>query len=179
MDYLLKAKKWTEYVLVHFMDEEKVFFYFTATYQNDVIVRKKDNYDGAQPSGNALMCYNLQYLSVQFDLPEWAKQSRAMIGSMRKMILQYPASFSVWAQCFSLEAEGFTELVGIGPTAPIAISLVNKSFLPFKMMLFLTKSNPALALTKGRESVDNQYYICKNGTCSKPVLSLQDYLALI
>ncbi len=178
-EYLLKAKQWTEYVQTHFMDEEKVFFYYTAAYQKDVIVRKKENYDGAQPSGNSLMCYNLLYLSVQFDLATWANQAHAMIHSMRKMILQYPSSFSVWAQCFCLMSEGFTELVGIGPTAPNAISQVNKPFLPFKMTLFLSKTNPILALTKGRESLENQYYICKNGTCSAPVSNLDDYLALI
>jgi len=177
--YLYKAKKWTEYIQVHFADEEQVFFYYTAAYQKDVIVRKKENYDGAQPSGNALMCYNLYYLGQQFDLSLWTKQSAQMVVSMRKMILQYPSSFGVWAQCFSVMAMGFTELVGIGPSAQLAISKVQQPFLPFKMMLFLPKADPNLALTNGKQNADNQYFICKNGTCSSPVSNLSDYLALI
>lgn len=177
--YLYKAKKWTAYIQANFADEENVFFYYTAAYQKDVIVRKKENYDGAQPSGNALMCYNLYYLGLQFNLASWTLQSQQMVLAMRKMILQYPSSFGVWAQCFSVMAVGFTELVGIGSTVHLAIAQVQQAFLPFKMMLFLAKPDPELVLTKGKENADNQYFICKKGTCSAPVARLSHYLALI
>ena len=177
--YLLKAKHWTEYVLTHFIDEENVFFYFTADYQKDVVVRKKENYDGAQPSGNALMAYNLYYLGIQFSDVHWTNQAQKMAGIMRKMMLQYPSSFSVWAQAFSVMAVGFTELVGIGPSVQLSIPLVQKPFLPFKMMLFQPKSDPIFALSIGKQSTENQYFICNNGSCSAPVSNLVDYLANI
>jgi uncharacterized protein YyaL (SSP411 family) len=177
--YLYKAKQWTEYVLVHFLDEEKTFFYFTASYQQDVILRKKENYDGAQPSGNAMMSFNLYYLANHFDQQSWAQQAFSMVGFMRKMILQYPSSFGVWAQTFSIMALGFTELVAVGPNAQKSILTVQASFLPFKMMLFTPKLDTNLALLIGKQIADNQYFICNNGTCSAPFSNMNVFLTTI
>jgi uncharacterized protein YyaL (SSP411 family) len=177
--YLYKAKKWTNYVLENFIDEEIVFFYFTPAYQKDIIVRKKENYDGAQPSGNALMSYNLYYLGIMFDQPNWCKQSQKMVGAMHKMILQYPSSFSIWAQTLTLHALGFTELVSIGSKAKNAIFEAQAPFLPLKMLLFTPTEDPNLILSVGKNSIDNQYFVCKNGTCSAPFLNINDYLTSI
>ena len=54
-DYLLSAKKIVDKVILDFSDEETDFFWFTGSEQKDVIVRKKEVYDGAVPSGNAVM----------------------------------------------------------------------------------------------------------------------------
>ena len=177
--YLYKAKQWTEYVQLYFLDNEKVFYYFTPSYQEDLVIRKKENYDGAQPSGNALMSYNLLYLANMFSLPNWALQAQQMIFDMRKMILQYPSSFSIWAQSFTLVAMGFTELVSIGDKAKNDILPLFASFLPFKMLLFSDELDDNICLTHGKKIIDNQYFICQNGVCSAPFLNHNDFLTKI
>ena len=177
--YLYKAKHWTECTLAHFRDEEGLFFYFTPVAQKDILVRKKENYDGAQPSGNSLMSYNLLYLGSQFSNPDWTLQGQNMLKEMRKMILQYPASFSIWAQSFILIAMDFTALVGVGDKVQNAIPKVIKPFLPLKMLLFTPEMDPQLTWTQGKELFENQFFVCKNGTCSAPVSNLSDYLAII
>jgi uncharacterized protein YyaL (SSP411 family) len=177
--YLYKAKRWTEYTIAHFRDEEGLFFYFTPASQKDILVRKKENYDGAQPSGNALMSYNLLYLGTQFSISEWTLQGQKMLQGMRKMILQYPASFSIWAQSFMLIAMDFTALVGVGPRVQNSISEVVRPFLPLKMLLFIPEMDPQLSWSKGKELFENQYFICKDGACSAPFSDLSDYLAII
>ena len=177
--YLYKAKRWTEFTIAHFRDEEGLFFYFTPAAQKDILVRKKETYDGAQPSGNALMSYNLLYLGTQFSNPEWTQQAQKMVQGMRKMILQYPASFSLWAQTFMLLAKDFTVLVGVGPRVQMSISEVIRPFLPLKMLLFIPKMDPQLSWSIGKELFENQYFICKNNSCSAPFPHLKDYLAII
>ncbi|WP_431212254.1 hypothetical protein ACQ86N_42050 [Puia sp. P3] len=49
---------------------ERILFY-THDEQGDVVVRKMEIYDGATPSGNSMMAFNLLYLSVIFDEPGW------------------------------------------------------------------------------------------------------------
>jgi uncharacterized protein YyaL (SSP411 family) len=176
--YLYKAKKWMEYVQAHFIDEQNVFFYFTAAYQKDVIVRKKDNYDGAQPSGNAMIASALHYLGMVFDQVQWVDQSKQMVRSMRKLLLQYPSSFGYWGQCFFIHAVGFTELVGIGPSVQKHLIPVLKAYLPQKMVVFLPVSDPYISITRGKQSAENQYFICKEGTCSPAISNLSDFLAL-
>ena len=51
----MHAKQYTLYVIENFSDDENVFFYFTHRDQKDVIIRKKEIYDGATPSGNSVM----------------------------------------------------------------------------------------------------------------------------
>ncbi len=67
-EYLYKAKSLTEWVIEQFSEEDTGYFFYTNKGQQDVIVRKKEVYDGAVPSGNAIMAFNLQYLGVVFDM---------------------------------------------------------------------------------------------------------------
>jgi hypothetical protein len=176
--YLHKAEKWMGYVQAHFLDEEGVFFYYTAQYQTDVIVRQKDTYDGAQPSGNALICMSLYYLGHVFDRANWISQSERMIHQMRKLIIQYPSSFSYWGQCFSWMAADAIELVAIGPKVHNSLKKVLSPFQPHKILVFSDKEDSGLASTIGKYSLNNQYYICVNKTCLPANEVLNDILAL-
>jgi uncharacterized protein YyaL (SSP411 family) len=176
--YLHKAEKWMGYVQAHFLDEEGLFFYYTAQYQTDVIVRQKDTYDGAQPSGNALICMSLYYLGHVFDRANWISQSERMIHQMRKLIIQYPSSFSYWGQCFSWMAADAIELVAIGPKVHNSLKKVLSPFQPHKILVFSDKEDSGLASTIGKYSIDNQYYICVNKTCLPANEVLNDILAL-
>src|SRR5687767_10052024 len=79
--YLIKANEITLFVIENFSEEESIspeatssqpgFFFYTHKNQHDVIVRKKEIYDGAQPSGNAVMADNLYRLSLYLDNPSW------------------------------------------------------------------------------------------------------------
>jgi uncharacterized protein YyaL (SSP411 family) len=178
-DYLMKAKKWMEYLQQHFLDEEGVYFYFTSKEQKDILLRKKDNYDGATASGNAMASHNLYLLGALFDQPEWIAQSEKMIAGVRKMLIQYPGSFAYWGQTFYLMALGLKELVGVGPTVHLDILEAIGPFLPDALTLFSIKSDQDLPWTIDRESTDNQYFICQNQTCSSPKLRIEEILALI
>ena len=177
--YLQKAKKWMAYVQAHFIDEENIFYYYTANYQTDIILRKKELYDGAQPSANAVMCANLYYLGNLFEDKQWVHQSELMVAAMKKMVVQYPNSYSYWAQTFSQMATGFSELVSVGPNAQKAIPSLLAKFLPHHLILFTLNESSAFPLSIGKQSIDNQYYICKNHTCSAPVNELDEFLAII
>jgi uncharacterized protein YyaL (SSP411 family) len=95
--YLERALDLTEYVIANFSEEETGYFFFTNQHQADVIVRKKEVYDGATPSGNSIMAYCLHYLALVYDKPEFKKRAEKMIVSMESAITRYPTSFGVWA----------------------------------------------------------------------------------
>ena len=179
LSYLHKAKQWTSYVQQYFLDEENVFFYFTPNYQKDIIVRKKDNYDGAVPSANAMMSYNLIYLGNMFDEVNWTQQARHMLENMHKKMLQYPSSFSYWAQTYCIISFGFTELVGVGSNVKNTILSVQSAFIPFKMLLISDEFDSTLSLLKGKQNYDNQYFMCNKGNCSVPTTNLNDFLTTI
>ena len=177
--YLFKAKKWMDYVLIHFIDEDGLYFYYTASYQKDVIIRKKESYDGAQPSGNALICSSLFYLGQVFDLTEWRKQAEKMIHSIRPSLLQYPSSFGFWAQSFYQMSTGMIELVGVGPSVYESLPALNAAFVPNSIRLMSQVQEDSIPLIKGKQGIDNQYFICKNNSCSAPMTSVELILANI
>jgi uncharacterized protein YyaL (SSP411 family) len=177
--YLIQAKKWMDYVLLHFIDEEGLYFYYTASYQKDVMIRKKESYDGAQPSGNALICSGLHYLGHVFDRSNWTLHAEKMMHSMRPALLQYPSSFGNWAQTFYQMSTGMTELVGVGPTVHESLPTLNAVFLPHTIRIMSQGEEDRIPLLKDKKSVDNQYFICKNNTCSPPVVEIGLILANI
>jgi uncharacterized protein YyaL (SSP411 family) len=178
-NYLIQAKKWVDYVLLHFIDEEGLYFYYTASYQKDVIIRKKESYDGAQPSGNALICSSLHYLGHVFDDSNWTLHAEKMIHSMRPTLLQYPSSFGFWAQTFFQMSTGMTELVGVGPTVQESLPALNAVFLPNTIRITSQVQDDRIPLLKDKKFIDNQYFICKNKTCAPPLPHVDLILANI
>ena len=168
-----------DYLQAHFIAEDGIFYYYTADYQKDIIVRKKETYDGAQPSGNAMICSSLYYLGTLFENDQWTKQAEQMIRSMRKLILQYPSAYSYWAQSFSIMAEGYQSLVAVGPTVRTDIESLVSRFLPQKMLLFIPKNFYGIPMSLSKQGIDNQFFICKNKTCYPPVFSFSEFLAKI
>ena len=126
-----------------------------------------------------MMCYALFYLGTVFDHVAWKEQSERMVRSMRKMLLQYPSSFGYWGHCFFVHAVGFIELVAIGKNVQNDIPEVANLFLPHKIQLFLPNSVTSIPIISDKQSIDNQYFICKNSTCSTPTTNLAHFLALI
>jgi uncharacterized protein YyaL (SSP411 family) len=177
--YLFKAKTWMDYVLLHFIDEDGLYFYYTAAYQKDVIIRKKESYDGAQPSGNALICSSLYYLGQVFDLSQWRLQAEKMIHSIRPILLQYPGSFGFWIQSFYQMSTGLIELVGVGPTVHEHIPTLNAPFLPHTIRMMSQVKEDRIPLLKGKKGIENQFFICKNNSCSAPMPHIDLILANI
>ncbi|HEX5668952.1 MAG TPA: thioredoxin domain-containing protein, partial [Chitinophagaceae bacterium] len=95
--YLEKAKVLLEEGIAHYSDEEEVFFYFTRDDQHDIIVRKKEIYDGATPSGNSVMANVLLHLGILFERPNWTERAVKMADSVSQMATRYPTSFGIWA----------------------------------------------------------------------------------
>jgi uncharacterized protein YyaL (SSP411 family) len=180
--YLLKAKALTTYVQQHFWDNEAGFFFFTPNHQSDVVVRKKDVYDGAMPSGNSVMAGNLHYLSIVFDEPEWLTQSLRMVQSMATAMVRYPTSFGVWAAAMQNMVYGINEIVITGAAASGELPELLQHFIPNKIVQLATEppSDNVFSLLRGKEiKSEAAIYVCKNNTCLAPVITVPAALDLI
>lgn len=178
--YLLKARKLLEWVIAHFEEAETGFFFYTHSSQADVIVRKKEVYDGAVPSGNAVMAHNLYYLSIVFDQPGWAERSEAMLRSLGKAVSQYPGSFGVWAMLAQLMTVGMQEIAIMGQQARDFLCLVLERFAPNKILQTQETNSsdfPLLAGKMGAENGGALFYLCKNYACQAPFLTIDALLA--
>ncbi len=181
--WLHKARITSEAIISGFEDADTGFFYFTHSSQKDIIVRKKEVYDGAVPSANAVMAQNLYYLSIVFDLPQWGERSRRMLLSIEKAILRYPSSFGVWAITGQLITKGMIEIAIVGQQAASFLCPVLERFLPNKILQAQETNSddfPLLAgKSQGLEEGKTAFYLCKNYACEAPFWNIRDLLAKV
>ena len=179
-DYLEKAKIIIEHVIKNFSDSTTDFFFFTNTNQNDVIVRKKEVYDGAQPSGNAVMADNLYRLGLYFDKIEWKEKSVRMVSSLGNAIVRYPTSFGSWAGLLTEITFGTNEIAIISNEPQPILIQVLKEYIPYKIIMSATEGSNSFPLLSGKEkNSETTLYLCRSYTCENPVSSIAALIDLI
>ncbi len=177
-DYLIKAKNLTNWVCTHFSEPETGFFFFTHQDQKDILVRKKEVYDGATPSGNAVMMNNLCYLSIVFDLPEWKERAMAMLGALEGAIVKYPGSFGVWASQLQIQTKGVVEIAITGKKWETQITQVLQPYIPHKIIQWGQTNLAFFPLLDGRQrNEDAVFYLCKDYSCKTPFFNILEFLA--
>ena len=179
-NYLEKAKNIAEFVVEHFADTSTDFFFYTNKHQQDVVIRKKEVYDGAQPSGNAVMADVLYRLGLYFDKAEWREKSSAMISSLGNAIVSYPTSFGVWASLLLEIISGTNEIAIVAQEPQKILARVLNEYIPHKIMMSSSGSGNSFPLLSGKESHGNfNLYLCRNYLCENPVSSVPALMDLI
>lgn len=181
LDLLHASKKLVEHIIEEFSDEEQVFFYYTGYSQNDVIVRKKEMYDGATPSGNAIMARLLWRLGIYFNQNTWKERALKMADAIHQMAIKYPTSFGLWADFLQEIVEGTAEITIMGSEAKWAVREVLADFLPYRVIMGSDVENQSLMLFKGKELTSGKttFYYCREYTCSQPVFELEQLRKMI
>ena len=175
--WLLEANEITEYVLENFSEESTGFFYFTHQKQQDVILRKKEVYDGAVPSGNSVMAFNLHYLSIIFDRKDWRQRSDEIVASLERVISGYPTSFGNWGCLFLEKVYGTNELVIVGDEYQKFLKEVIAAFIPHRVLMASHDPDQDFPLLKEKNvKRATQIFLCKDFTCLAPFFSLKELL---
>ncbi|HRI23606.1 MAG TPA: thioredoxin domain-containing protein [Ferruginibacter sp.] len=178
--YLDRASEITEFVISRFSEPGTGFFFFTSDRQDDVIVRKKEVYDGAQPSGNSVMTANLLYLSVALNKPEWQAIAVNALVSLRTAIVNYPTSFSYWGILIMRELYGHLEIVITGSDFREERDLLLRHYLPNKVLQCAHQENGSFPMLRGKNYREKtSFYFCKNYQCQAPVFELGELLLLL
>ncbi|MCO5249825.1 MAG: thioredoxin domain-containing protein [Candidatus Kapabacteria bacterium] len=182
-DYLADAVKLTDYLIEHFQDP-KGGFYFTSDLAEKLIVRKKEIYDGAIPSGNSIMLANLVKLSkitgntTYIDIAD--KATKAFAGSVTSAPSAY-TSFLIGFDSLILQ-NGEIVIVGTEPRSDFMKAL----FAELKSTYIVIVKTPENSLLLGEHLKNNvaidgkiTAYICNNFTCSEPIRGEEEILAKI
>lgn len=179
-DYLLKARKITELVIRDFSEEDSTFFYFTSRNQKDVIIRKKEVYDGATPSGNSTMAFNLQYLGMVFNKAEWIEQARNTVQQLGNTITRYPTSFGNWACLLQQFIYGVSEIAVTGKNALEVLPELLKEYIPIRIIQASNRPSDEFPLLHEKDFEKAVlFYVCKDYACQKPVTKVSEIKSLL
>jgi len=178
--YLLNAQGWCNYVIEYFNDEESKYFFFTNKMQDDIIVRKKEIYDGAVPSGNAVMALNLFKLSVIFDRANWRKRSEDMLSGIVPMAVKYPISFGVWSRFLLLQIAGLQEISIVGKNFVSLNEKISIACIPNKLTMcsFVDNNDFPMLAYRFREN-QTLAYLCYNYSCAAPFDSADELMIAV
>jgi uncharacterized protein len=175
--YLQKAKELTDFTIENFGDDADSLFYFTSKKQTDILLRKKDLYDSATPSGNATMMKNLGRLAIIFDNSDYKNRHFAMLQTIAESLKMYPSSFSKWASGAIAAVHPPFEIAVLGDDFMDKSMEINALFIPNKTLMASARQVPELPLLD--RYTEGSIFLCQNYACQLPVQTVGELVALI
>jgi uncharacterized protein YyaL (SSP411 family) len=160
-----------EALLSRFYDAEQGGFWQTAAGASDLILRLKEDYDGAEPSGNSVICMALLKLGRATGRTDFIQAAEKTLRLFSSRLVEVPQAvpFMLQALDFSLD-EPIRAVVAGEPANPAVQTLVgaiHSVYQPNKVLLGNNGPVELFARTlPGREGAT--VYICTGTTCQAP-----------
>ncbi len=188
--HLKAALELNELMIKHFWDEEAGGLYFSPDYGEALIVRKKEFYDGAVPSGNAVAMWNMLRLGRITANPRLEKSGVDIGRAFSKAVKQFPSAYTQFMVALDFAVGPCYEVVIVGqPEAKDTkemLSALARSFTPHVVALFRPTVNSSeidsLAdYLTSYESLNDKAtaYVCTNFACKAPTTDVGKMLELI
>jgi uncharacterized protein YyaL (SSP411 family) len=189
--YLAKSLELNKQLLDFFWDDVAGGFYFTPKDGEKLIVRKKEIYDGAHPSGNSVAMLNLLRLSRITANPELEKKAIELGRAFSKTVSQFPAAYTYLMSAVDFLKAPSYEVVLVGD--PLKndtkefIATLWSNFIPNKVVVFkpvgekTPKIEKIAEYTKNYRAIEGKAtaYVCSNFSCKKPTTDPQEMLKLL
>lgn len=183
--WLKTALRLTEEQIKLFYDEEHGGFYDTNGTDPTLLIRTKESYDGAEPSGNSIAILNLLRLSQMIGsnrYQEMASRSLMCFGEIMENNPQAVPQLLV-ALDYSL-SKPMQIIIGGDLEHPSVLDMVNEihsRFQPQKVVLFADGSTGQKFLSQyvhfyedlPADEKDPKVYICQNYACELPISNMQ------
>ncbi len=168
--YLMEARDISREVIGHFSEAETGFFFYTHDGQKDILLRKREIYDGATPSGNSMMASNLLYLGIVFDEADWIGRAGRMASALHRAVTGYPGSFGVWATIFQAFTYSIPEVVITGHRPENARKEFLAHLIPYRVLQSSQEENTQFPLLRDKPAgQDPMIFVCKDHACQVPV----------
>jgi uncharacterized protein len=185
--WLEAARTLGEEMSAEFWDEAEGGYFFTARHGEQLIVRQKDFFDNATPSGNSVAADVLLRLAVLLEQPVYQRRATNIFRLTHESLQRYPSAFGclLGALDFHLSTPKEIALIGDPQTAEMRALAreVWRPFLPHKVVAQATTGDEQAAafvpLLRDRPALGGRptAYVCENYTCRQPVTTPQELAA--
>ncbi len=190
VSYWQIALKLNETALNQFWDSKNHGFYFTAEDAEKLLVRKKEVYDGAIPSGNSVMMWNLLSLARMTGNVELENKANLIARAFSSQVTQNPNAYTMLLSAFDFAVGPSYEVVVVGnfksDDTEGMFTALHQRYIPNKVTLFLPVQDKAdltymAQFTENFESIDGKptAYVCSNFQCELPTTEVEKMLSLL
>ncbi|HEX8137711.1 MAG TPA: thioredoxin domain-containing protein [Pyrinomonadaceae bacterium] len=182
--WLEEAQAITERMIEEFWDEAEGGFFYTGESHEELIVRSKDYFDNATPSGNSVAAEVLLRMSVLTGKEEYARQAVTIFRLLRDTMSRHPTAFGrlLGALDFYLSRPREIAIIGERDRADTRALLqeVWRLYLPNKVVAQSaegdTRAATVVPLLQDRTMIEGKAtaYVCEHYTCQRPVTTAEE-----
>ena len=177
--YLKLALLLQQIQIENYWDNENGGFFFTGKNGEKLLIRQKEIYDGAIPSGNSVSLLNLLRLGRITGNAEFEEKADKLIKAFSLQVSNSPIAFTQFLNGVDFALGSTKEIVVVGESSSSEtqkmLNLIREKFIPHKVLLFKDIDNPEISeiaeFTKRQNMIDGKttVYICENYNCKIPV----------
>jgi uncharacterized protein YyaL (SSP411 family) len=189
--YLLTALDLNQEMIEHFWEDQRGSFYFTADDGEKLLVRSKEIYDGAVPSGNSVAMLNLIRLGRMTGNANLEEKAAEIGRAFARETQAMPSAHTQLMVALGFALGPSHEVVIVGdlekPDTSEMLRALRRPFIPNKVVLFhpSDEETPEIMrlapFTQAQTSLDGKAtaYVCQNYHCRLPTTEIAEMLKLL
>jgi len=173
VEYLRRAVDLAKKMLETFEDRERGGLW--ASVDESLIARMKDDYDGAEPSGNAVAALALAELARLTDQVEWESAARRILDWLGERMRRLPQAVPHGLMALQRVGESSTRLILAGADRKKLLEVVGNVYRPDVLITGASQDHPSEFVRKlEKETRRGTAYLCEGGVCRKPVQKAEE-----
>jgi uncharacterized protein len=189
--YLEEAVKLNRDMLELFWDEEAGGLFYSAEDNEQLIVRDKEIYDGATPSGNSVAALNLLRLGRMTGDTTLEEKAEQLLRSFSGLVADYPMAYTQFLNALDFALGPAQEVVIAGDrdhvTTQAMVDILHRTFCPNRVLMLKpggmagTRLSALCGFAGALEPIDGQpaAYICENFACKRPITDIEELKSAI
>ncbi len=189
--HLETALDLTEEQVRHFWDGESGGFFFSPDDGEQLLVRKREIYDGAIPSGNSVSALNLLRLGRLTGRAELENRGRAVLSAFAADVAPMPASHAQFVSALDFSLGPTREIVIVGERGgaetEALLRIAREGFAPRRVTLLRSAGEAGEAterlapFTAAMGTVDERAaaYVCEDYSCRRPTTDPEEFRQLL
>jgi uncharacterized protein YyaL (SSP411 family) len=184
-----EARTLADDMLRLFSDPDDGGFFQTGSDAEELVIRPKELFDNAVPSGNSAAAAVLQRIGLLTGESEYETAGVSALRLVRDLMRRAPTGFGEALSALDLSLVASKEIAIVGDLGSSETSaLVGEVWRRFLPNVVLAVASPAdtgaakaVPLLEGRDPVDGRpaAYVCERFVCQRPVTGPDDLAALI
>ncbi|HCX31109.1 MAG TPA: thioredoxin domain-containing protein [Blastocatellia bacterium] len=168
----------TDKMIEEFWDDQEGAFFYTGRSHEALIVRSKDFFDNATPSGNSVAADVLLRIGLLTDNSDYQRRAATILRLNAAALRRYPAGFGRLLCALDFYLGTPKEIASIGSPESeetrFLIKEVWRRYLPNKVVAQASPTNQTanslIPLLRGRAQVQDKptVYVCEHFVCKQP-----------
>jgi len=179
LEWFKEACALTDTMIDEFWDDEEGGFFFTGKSHETLIVRAKDFFDNATPSGNSVAAESLLRLGLLTNNSDYQRRAATLLRLTAAAVRRYAPGFGRMLCAFDFHLSEVREIAIIGArSSPDTAALMAELWKPYLPNRVVAQASPSdaeapglIPLLSNRPQIDGlaTAYVCENFTCKQPV----------